>query len=177
MSHARYRLILHRLRSRLSARLGRLLAAHLGRRVLHGLDDIVIACAAAQVALQAMTNLFFARVRITLQQIAGGYDHTGGAVAALEPVALPEAFLQGVQLAVLRQPFDGGDLRAVGLNRQYGAGFDADAIEHDSAGATLAGIAADVGSGQPKRIAQIMHQQRSWLDIALVGPTVDCDRD
>jgi len=48
---------------------------------------------------------------------AAGHQHARRAIAALQAVLLPEAFLDGVQLAVALEPLDGRDLTAVGLHR------------------------------------------------------------
>ena len=40
-------------------------------------------------------------------------------------------------------------LRAVGLHREHRAGLHGDAIQQDGAGAALAGVAADLGAGEP----------------------------
>lgn len=45
--------------------------------------------------------------------------------------------------------FDGADLGPVGFQRQHGAGFHRLAIYMHDTGTALAGIAADVGAGQP----------------------------
>src|SRR5687767_9986395 len=100
----------------LSVRLSRL-SAHLIRRVFHGVDDVLVTGAAAEIAFQPVTDLLFGRARILPKQSASGHDHSGRAVAALQAVAFPESFLQRVESAVFRQALDGGDLGAVGLNR------------------------------------------------------------
>ena len=51
------------------------------------------------------------------------------------------------ELTVAGNPFDGGQLGAVGLHGQQRAALDRLAVEMDDAGAALAGVATDVGAG------------------------------
>jgi hypothetical protein len=88
---------------------------------------------------------------------------------------LPEALLQWVQLAILRQALDRGNLGTIGLHREDSAAFHALAIDMDNAGSTLAGIAADMGASKVQLFTQVMNKQRSRFDIALVGPPIDRD--
>ena len=114
---------------------------HLGgrgrRRVLHGLHDVVVARAAAQVALEPEPDLLLGGMRVLLEQVDALHDHPGRAEAALQPVALAERLLHRVQLPVLRQPLDRRDVGAVGLDRQHVAGPDAAAVQMDGAGPQL----------------------------------------
>src|SRR5262245_8280240 len=64
-----------------------------GRRVLHGLDDVHVPRAAAEVARDGLPDLVFAGARVPLQQRAARHHHARRAVAALQAVLLPEAFL------------------------------------------------------------------------------------
>src|SRR5262245_31710667 len=79
--------------------LGSLLRAQLVGGVLDGLDDLVVAGAAAQVAGDAVADLVLARVGVAGEQRARAHQHAGRAEAALQAVALPEAFLERMQLA------------------------------------------------------------------------------
>src|SRR5690606_37388963 len=141
-------------------------AGHLVGRVLDRLHDVLVASAAAEVALQPVANLLFGRIRVALEQVGRGHDHAGRAVAALQAVLLPEAFLDRVQLAVLGHALDRRDLSTISLDRQDGARLDRLAVQMDRAGAALAGVAANVRAGKPKVLAQEMNEQRPGLDIA-----------
>src|SRR5262245_39714143 len=129
-----------------SVRLGRL-SAHLVRRVFHGVDDVLIAGAATEIAFQPVTDLLFGGIRILLEQSARGHDHSGRAIATLQTVAFPESFLHRVELAVLRQTLDGGDFGPIGLNGQNGAGLDGSTVHQRRAGAADGCLTADVGPG------------------------------
>src|SRR3954451_20728905 len=116
------------------------LAGHFLRGVLDRLDDVLVAGAAAEVALDAAPDLLLARRGIVLEEIDASHDHARRAEAALEPVLLPEAALDRVQLAILRQPLDRLEVGAIGLDRQDRAGLDRVAIHDDGAGAALARV-------------------------------------
>src|ERR1700692_4852764 len=87
--------------------------------VLHRLDDVDVAGAAAEVAGDRFADLQLARIRVLLEERAARHQHSRRAIAALQAVLLPEAFLHRVELAVLLEPFDRRDLVAVGLHREH----------------------------------------------------------
>ena len=98
----------------------------------------------------------------------------GRAEAALQGVVLAERLLHRVQLVgALGQALDGEHLRALGLDRQHGAGLHRLAVDVDDAGAALAGVAADMGAGHAEMLAQELNQQRARLDLARDGLAVD----
>src|SRR5262245_33994227 len=53
-----------------------------------GLDDVLVAGAAAEVARQRPAHLFLGRIRVGVQQCLGGHHHPGGAEPALQAVLL-----------------------------------------------------------------------------------------
>ena len=124
-----------------------------------GPDDVVIAGAAAHVPFQSGPHFLGRRIGIALDDLRNRHDHAGGAIAALESMIVPERFLHGGEIAIRGQPLNGGDLRAIGLHRECGARLDSDAIHADHAGAALAGIAANLGSGEVQSLAKKMNQQ------------------
>src|SRR5258706_14192400 len=113
------------------------LLAHFLGRMLHGLDDVVVPGAAAQVSGDRLADLELARVLVPLEERAAGDHHAGRAEAALQRVLLGEAFLDRMELAALLEALDGRDLRAVGLHREHGAGLDRLAVQHDGAHAAV----------------------------------------
>src|SRR6185503_6326755 len=104
-------------------------------------------------------------------------DHPGRAEAALQAVLRPERFLDGVELPVGSDPFDRCHRRPVGLRRQARARLDGDAVEQHGAGAALARVAANLGAGQIKRVAQEVNEQEPRLDRAIIAATVHGDAD
>src|SRR6185436_5696631 len=76
-------------------------AAHGGGTGAHGGDDVVVARAAAQVALEALAHRVLVEIAaLAGREVDGGHDHAGGAEAALQAVVLAERLLHGMQLAV-----------------------------------------------------------------------------
>src|SRR6266567_8881564 len=70
---------------------------HLLSSMLDSSHDVLIACAAADIALESLANLFFRRIGVVLEQLIRGHNHTRCAEAALQTVLLPEALLDWVQ--------------------------------------------------------------------------------
>ena len=139
---------------------------------------MLIPGAAAQVAGDGLTDLFFGRVGVFFQEGDQRHQKAGGAVAALDGVGFPEGFLQGMQVVRRAQPFDGHNLVAVGLHGEHQAGTDRLAVEQDGTGPAHAMLAADVGAGQSQIVAQKVAQQQPWLHGPLIFRAVDgdCDR-
>src|SRR5215813_1135166 len=69
---------------------------------LDGPDDVLVARAAAEVALERAPDLGLGRRRVVLEEAHGREHHPRGAVAALEGVLLVERLLDRVELAVHR---------------------------------------------------------------------------
>ena len=143
------------------------------RCVLHGLHDVVVAGAPAEVALEPEPDLLLGRVRVLLEQVDALHDHPRRAEPALQAVALAEGLLHGVQLTVLREPLDGGDLAAVGLDGEHVARLHAGAVEVHGARAAVAGVAADDGAGLAELLAQVLHEEHAGFDV--VGDLVSVD--
>jgi len=139
--------------------------------------DVVVTGAAAEVTLQPKSDLPLARVGIAFQQLLGRHDHPRGTEAALQTMLIPEGLLQRMQRRALRQPFDGRDLRAIGLDREHGARLHGVPVELDGTRTAVAGIAPDVGSSQPGLFPDVIDQQRPRLDLVFVAGAIDRDRD
>src|SRR5215831_12827995 len=152
-------------------------STHLFGGVLHRLDDVHIAGAAAQVARDRLADLLLARVLVAREERAGGHEHSRRAEAALQTVLLGETLLHRVELASLLQSLDRGDARAVGLHRENGAGLDRVAVEVDRARAAVRGVAADMRAGHAEGLPQKVHQQQPRLDFRLARRAVYRDFD
>src|SRR5262245_42850683 len=116
-------------------------------------------------------------MRVLAEQRGRAHQHPGRAVAALQAVAVPEGLLQLVQLVAVGEAFDGLDGRAVGLHGEEHAALDQRAVDDHRAGAAVAGVAADVASGQVEIVAHEVDQQLARVDLPLVRRAVDRDRD
>src|SRR5919205_2212493 len=66
---------------------------HRLRGVEHGVDDLLVARAAADAALEPVHDLLAGRPRVVLEQRLRRHHHAGGAEAALERRALEERAL------------------------------------------------------------------------------------
>src|SRR4029453_17522260 len=145
--------------------------------VLDGLHDIVIAGAGAEVAFQLVADVGLGGLGVALEELGRRHDHARGAEAALQPVLLPEPFLDRVELAVLRLPLDGRDLGAVGLHREEGARLHRLAVQMDGAGAALAGVATHMGPGEAGQLPDEMDEEQPGLHLVGMARAVDRDRD
>src|ERR671931_2547229 len=93
----------------------------LGGRFVDGLDDVLVAGAAAEIALEPAPDVRIGEpVAVGAEALDPGHDHARRAEAALDCVALPERLLERMQLAALRQALDRRDLAAVRLDGQHG---------------------------------------------------------
>src|SRR5947207_15633061 len=83
------------------------------------LHDVVVAGAAADVAFELVADRRIVEVvSLAVHHIDRGHDHPGRAEAALQAMIFAKRFLHRVQLAILRQPLNGGDVRALRLPRE-----------------------------------------------------------
>src|SRR3954447_598344 len=136
------------------------------------LDDLLVARAPAEVALDAGLDLVHARRGVAGQQVADRHDHAAGAEPALHGVVAREGRLDVGQPPLLRLTLDRLDRGAVRLGREGEAGVDRPAVEQDRAGTALAGRAALLRARQPDALAQEAQQRPVLLDLALVHETV-----
>jgi hypothetical protein len=142
------------------------------------LGEADVLAAAAEIAGNAVTDFLFGRIGVFHQQPGGSKDHARRAIAALQAMHCPEAFLHGGQGPVgPGDPFDGGDAGAVGLNRETHAALDRHVVHVDGAGAAMAGVATDMRPGEIQLFAQKMDEQGARLDVGLDRLAVDGEGD
>src|SRR5690348_5076403 len=132
-----------------------------------------------------MANFGLAGIRIFMQESGGGENHSRRAETALQAVLFPKRFLNRMQRATAHggmagrccgavrlrasgKAFDGGDVRAVGLDGEHGAGLHSFAVEENGARTADAGFAADMRAGEAQRVAEIMNKEEAGLDGAFV---------
>ena len=145
---------------------GSCLLAHCGSAGLDRLDDVVIAGAAAEIALEIFSDLLLARAGVGLHQVERRHHHPRRAETALQAVVFAEGVLHRVQGAVgLGDALDGQHLGALALHGEDGAALDRLAVDVHDAGAALAGVAADMRAGQSQFLAQQLHEQGAALDL------------
>jgi hypothetical protein len=139
---------------------------------LDGVDDVLIAGAAAEVSLDAVPNLVFAWIRVVVEQLLDRHDHARSAEPALQPVLVPKRFLDGVHVAIARHPFDRRDLQAVRLHREDRARLHRAPFEHHRASAAHRRLASDMRSRQLKIFTKKMNQKQARLDRPLILPAI-----
>ena len=159
----------------LSSRRGSVLFAQLASGVLDRADNVLVTGTAAEIPIQPVADFALGWIVVSLQELACGHDHAWRAESALQPVLFPEAFLQGVEFAVMRQAFDRGHRSPVRLNRQDRAGLHGLPVQQDRAGAANAGLAADVCAGQTQRLSKVVHKKQPRLDSVFVSYPVHLD--
>src|SRR5262249_14192829 len=141
-------------------------------------DDVLVAGAAAEVALEAEPDVLVGELpTATPDEVDRVHDHARRAEPALQAVVLPEGLLHRVQLAVLGHALDGGDGGAVRLDGQHRAGLHRAAVEVDRAGPALARVAPDLRPGEAEPVTQVVDEQGAWLDLRLPLDAVDGHRD
>src|SRR4029077_12912372 len=144
---------------------------------LDGLDDEVIARAAAEVPGQHLADLLARRRGPLAEERGGAHDDPGGAVATLEPVLGPESLLDRMPAVGGGEALDGGDALAVGLHRQHEAGAHRLPVEQDGARPAHPVLAAHVRAGEVEVFPQEIGQGRAHLHHALVLLAVHGDPD
>src|SRR5262245_39404131 len=94
--------------------LGRSAASHGARAGGDRLDDVVVAGAAAEIAVELVADRFLVElVPLAAHDIERRHDHAGGAEAALQAMVLAKRLLHRMQLVAGRHPFDGQHIGAV----------------------------------------------------------------
>ena len=117
------------------------------RRRLNGVDNILIAGAATNVAFEIISDFIFCRVGIFFQQCRSGHDHTWRAKTALQTVMVLKGLLDRTEGAIIfRHPFNGRHIRALCLPCKHRARLNSLAIHMNHAGSALTGITTDMGA-------------------------------
>ena len=114
---------------------------------MHGIADAAIAGAAAEIAFERIGQVL-ARLGV---EAGGGHDHAGAAESALKARRIEKGLLHRVQLAVAREPFDGGDRVSGAAKSGDQAGVIGHAVEPHRAGAAIA------------RVAPLLHAEEAEL--------------
>jgi len=145
--------------------------------VLDGLDDALVAAAAAQVAPEGLLDLVDRRARVAVDERLGGHHHARGAVATLDGSASHECPLQGVQRSVPLETLHGFDLGAVDGDGQHQARLDGLAVEDDRARAAVSEVAPPLGPSEAQMLTQHLEQSVGWPRCHPVLVAVDGELD
>ncbi len=105
-----------------------------------------------------------ARHAAARQQLVGADQHAGRAIAVLQRVALLERELPIGDGAGIGKALDSLHLGAVALHREHQTAADDLAVEQHRAGAADAVLAADMGAGERKIVAQEVDQGLARFD-------------
>src|SRR3989449_8584492 len=128
------------------------------RGAMDGGADALVRAAAADVGHRRV-DVGIGGMRSFREQRRGGHDLPRLAVAALRHVFLDPRALHGVR-AVLGEAFDRGHPFAGDGGHGQSAGARRDAVQVDGAGAALGDAAAELGAGEPERVAQHPEERR-----------------
>ena len=130
--------------------MGRLAAAQHGGGIDHGADDGGVRGAAADVSGQRGFHLVSGGIEVLVEQGLRGDHPAGGAEAAIGGhVGVADA-LQGMQVLLVADSFDGENLFAGGFGREGVARVDRDAIDQHAARSATGAVATAVGAGEPE---------------------------
>src|SRR5262245_48487444 len=98
------------------------LPTHLGDRAAHGLDDVLIAGAAAEIGREKIENVIIRQVGIRFQRVHRQHQETRRTEPALKRVMFDERALYRMQPVAVGETFDRADALALGLDREHQAG-------------------------------------------------------
>src|SRR5439155_22496031 len=112
-----------------------------GRGDPHGVEDLRLPRAPAEIARQRLADRVVGGSRIASEQIRDSNDETGRAEAALHGARLDERFLHGMEGAVLAEPLDGDEVVTLGLRGEDEARTDERPVHQDRARPALALLA------------------------------------
>src|SRR3972149_5155434 len=125
----------------------------------HGIEDLSVAAATAEVARQGLPDLLSRRPRVAIDQGLGGEQDSGRAVAALRRPQLGERLLQGMQLGAIGQPLHGENLPAPAGDGEEEAGPLRPAVDEHRTGAALAPLAAVLRPGEAEVLAEDLEER------------------
>src|SRR5450631_1031712 len=92
------------------------------RRRHHGIDDVLVTGAAAQIARQRLADFCFGRRGVFVEKGRHGHEDAGRAVTALQAVMIMHRLLQRMIFAgVAGEAFDGRKFMMAGLYGQHQA--------------------------------------------------------
>ena len=142
---------------------------------LDGLDDLLVARAAAEVVRQGLLDRLHIGIGIRVQQGLGGHDHPGRTEAALDGAGQDKGLLDEVRILGRPEPLDADDLGPLQLHHLGEAGTDRLAVDDDHAGAALPlPVAGLLRPGQAQVLAQVVEQDHVRTGLHLLLYAVYC---
>src|SRR5262249_24694828 len=121
-------------------------SAPLCRRSGDGIDDLIVADAATEIAGNGLADVVLRWMRGGVKQCLCGKHEAGRAKAALGAAAVNERLLDRVQVRAAPETLDGQDVVTGSLLREDQVGIDRPAVDKHRAGAAVAVAAALLGA-------------------------------
>src|SRR5438876_8340357 len=160
----------------LPRRLG-LLPPHASRSQFHGLVNLQVSRAAAQVARQRLLDLVTRGSRILAEQRFRGEQEGGRTVPALRRAELGEGVLERMQRPAPCHSLDGFHAVPRARQAEHQTGKHGLAVHEHGAGAALAQLAAMLRAGETQVLAQYFEQGLVGREGDLDGLAVQLERD
>jgi len=147
------------------------------RRSFHGIHDVLVPRAAAEIPLNRIPDFRLVGVRDAVKELLAGHHHSRSAKAALETVFLPERLLYPVHLAGCRQTFDGRHRSPVSLHGKQAAGLHGGSVQLHRACAADRSLAAYMRTGKPEIIPKKVYEKQPRLDFSGARGAIYRDAD
>jgi len=152
------------------------LAGRRARGAMNGFANALIGATAADVAGHEIVDIGIGGIGLFGEQCDGGHDLAGLAVPALRDVFGDPGFLNGMEMTVGGEAFNGGDFLPGdggngGLARARGF-----AINVHGASAAEAGAAAKFGSSFVEGVAEHPKERHVWADVDRLRLSVEDKR-
>src|SRR6266849_4279931 len=145
----------------------------LPRGAVDRLANPLVSAAPADVG-HRLINLSVAGAPVLGQEHRGGHDLPGLAVTALRHVLRDPCALHRV-IAVLRQALDGGDLPGTHGGHRCHTRPSRFTVQQRGAGAALGDPTAELGAGEPQRVAKHPEQRHLCRYVHGVGGSVNSE--
>jgi hypothetical protein len=147
------------------------------RHQLHGLDDLRVAGAAAEVEVDRPGDLVAARGGLPVEEVLGVECYPRDAEAALHAAGRRERLRHDLSL-VRGDPLDGQHVAAPGPMRLEGAGDERAPVDERQAAAALPlGLAAVLDRRHGAALAQRVEQRLAGQGLDRDGPAVEREAD
>src|SRR5690349_2662836 len=139
---------------------------------LDGVDDLRVAGAAAEIALERRANRVAIGARLTLEERERREQHARRTEAALHRAVLDEGFLEWMEPAVALEAAQRRDGATPEARGEHEAGGHRPSVEQDRAHATHALVAAFLDVEHAERVAQQLEQRLLGAHVDLARATV-----
>ena len=147
------------------------------RHQLHGLDDLRVAGAAAEVPVDRAGDLVTARVRLPVEEVLGPERDPRDAEAALDAAGRGERLRDDLALTG-GDALEGQHVAALGTSCLVGAGDERAPVDERQAAAALPlGLAAVLDRGDPAAFPQRVEERLSGRGLDRDGPAVEGEAD